>query len=312
MSRTKDGIKPSISGKALLKEVPGIDESIDVNTHEFSNVPSDWIEWDEWVSLSGYINKQLSYYDGIVVVQGTDTIEESAYFFNLTISSNKPVVVTGAMRSSDVWDTDGPRNLRDSLRVAACQDAISKGVVVVVGGEIHAARDVVKIDKQFVSAFGSGRKGALGIVDELGVTFFRSPERRHTYNSEFAPFRSESLPRVDIVYTFTGMDMGIFDFLIKRGSKGIVIVAAGIGNTSKRLYEALGSIVKNVPVVITSRAFHGRVAPIYGYEGGGKSLHDIGCIMGEDLHPLKARILLSLLLSYGMDTSAIETAFREY
>ena len=311
MAKTEAGIKPSVNGRALLNAVPGV-EGIDVDLYEFSNVPSDWIEWEEWILLSRYINERLLHYDGVVIVQGTDTIEESAYFFNLTVSSSKPVVVTGAMRSSDVWDTDGPRNLRDSIMVAGNLNAVSKGVVVVVGGEIHAARDVFKIDRQFTNAFSSGRKGAVGIVDELGVVFFRSPEKRHTYRSEFAPFVGDVLPQVDVVYTYTGMNLDVFNFLVKDGSSGIVVVAAGIGNASKHLYKVLKGVVSKVPVVITSRAFYGRVAPLYGYEGGGKSLYDIGCVMGEDLHPLKARILLSLLLRHGKSLSEIRKGFKEY
>ncbi len=314
--KTGSALSPSVNGKALLHRVSKTQDMVNLTLYEFSNVPSTWLGWREWSALSSITNDALSNkkYDGVVIVQGTDTIEELSYFFHLTIKSDKPVIFTGAMRGVDSPNYDGEQNLIDSIKVASNSESYGKGVLVVMGGEIHSARDVVKMDKYSLSSMSSGKKGVLGMVDEEGVVFYRKPLKKHTYKSKFAPHQHKGeIPNVHILYTYSGMNEEIVrNIIADSGTRGIIITGAGIGNVNKNLFTLLSKSTKTLKVVISSRVWEGRVIPFYGYEGGVETLRNIGCILGEDLHPLKARILLSLGLLHNLNEKQLQETFKEY
>jgi len=222
-------------------------------------------------------------------------MEETAYFLDLTVASEKPVIMVGAMRAASEWDADGPRNLLDASRVAVSPEARGKGTLVVLNGEIHAAREVTKTHSLAVETFDTPEFGALGIVDPEGVRFYRAPLRRQT----FALSPDLVLPTVDIVPNYAGSDGRLIRGLLAQGPvDGLVIDASGAGNIAAPLFEAVREArEQGVAVVITSRTHAGRVLPLYAGGGGGTTLHELGCVFGDNLSAQKARVLLIVALT---------------
>jgi L-asparaginase len=244
---------------------------------------------------------------GVLVTHGTDTMEETAYFLDLTVASDKPVIMVGAMRAASEWDADGPRNILDATRVAVSPEATGKGAFVVLNGEIHAAREVTKTHSLAVETFGTPEFGALGIVDADGVRFYRAPLRRQTL--EMAP--DVELPTVDIIPNYAGSDGRLIRGLMKEGPvDGIIVDAAGAGNIAGRLFEAVVEARHaGVTVVITSRTHAGRVLPLYAGGGGGTTLREMGCIFADNLNAQKARVLLIAALTRTRDVEALRKIF---
>jgi L-asparaginase len=278
---------------------------------QFANVASGSLTLKQWIELANRINTLFTddgELSGIVVTSGTDTLEEMAYFLDLTVRSDKPVVVVGSMRNPSTLGYEGAANLLDAYRVAADPASRGKGVVVVLNDEINAARDVTKSDAHRLDTFQSREYGILGVVDTDRVVYYRDVVKRHTHNSEFDVSRVESLPRVDVVLTYQGATGDIIKGVVDQGAKGIVIAGAGAGATSGTQEEGIRYAAdKGVVVVITTRTGGGRVAART-RGGGSPSLQ----IQGEDLAPLKARILLMLALTRTQDTSVIQRMFTEY
>jgi L-asparaginase len=227
---------------------------------------------------------------GVVVTHGTDTMEESAFLADLAVTSDKPIVFTGAQRPADAPDSDGPRNLADAIRVAAAREARGLGVLVVFEQELHAARDVTKLHTARLGTFYSGEHGKLGEIDGTRVVVHRSPVLRH----HFAIERIE--PSVELIKLVMGTDGRLLRHALETGARGIVLEAFGRGNANHAVvggvHEANG---RGVPVLVTSRCPQGRVEPVYG-NGGGKDLATAGALFAGDLSGPKARILLAALL----------------
>jgi L-asparaginase len=230
---------------------------------------------------------------GVVVTQGTDTLEETSFLADLLLPPGKPVVFTGAQLPNDHPQTDGPRNILDSARAAASPEAVGLGVMVCFNGRLHAARDVTKVHTSALETFQSYEHGALGSVDEKDVVIFRRPTIRLTLSAEKLD------KRVDLIRLVLGMDARAIDALVASGVDGIVVEAFGRGNATTAFGQGVSRACSaGVPVVVTSRCPSGRVKAVYGSGGGGgRDLEDAGAIFAGDLKGAKARILLMVALS---------------
>jgi L-asparaginase len=264
---------------------------------------------NEWVELRALIHR-IARDDpavaGFVIPHGTATLEETAFFLNLTLAVTQPVVLVGAQRPASALGTDAGMNLVNALRVAGSPDARGKGVLAVLNDEIHAARDVVKTSTYRLQTFRSFDFGALGHVDGDGVHFYRAPLRAHMPDTPFASLDLGALPRVDIVYSYAGADGALVDAAVAAGARGIVSAGFAPGSPTPQQRTAFERAAKSgVVIVQCSRAASGRVAPR-------RRLRESGIVAGEDLSPQKARILLMLALSTTSDLGAIERAFQTY
>jgi L-asparaginase len=311
--------------------VPGLDTIATISTQQFSNIASGSITPAMWLDLSRGISDTLRAHPdlaGVVVTHGTDTMEETAYFLDLTIADPRPVVVTGAMRPADGIGIDGPANLRDAVRVAASPSARGRGAMVVMNDEIFAARDVTKSNTVRPDAFASPVRGDLGAADPEELRFFREPHRRSVFDISHV----DSLPRVDIVYSYVGADAAGVDAAVAAGARGIVVASTGRGDVPPKQREALRrAIRKGVVVVVGSRAGSGSVdvgdgvrarssrrdtsatAPSRGNRQRDTSKADgnePSTIGAGTLNVQKARILLMLQLTRSSDPAEVAKVFR--
>ena len=306
---------PAISGEDLVATVPEVAQLAKVEVRNLSNVPSDYMDPPRWVELSRAAQEVLARPEvvGVIVSHGTDTLEETAWFLDLTVKSDKPIVLIGAQRNASERDFDGPRNLLNAVRICVAPDARGKGAMIALNDQINAAREVTKTNTSTPETFKSGDFGFLGVADEDRVVFYRAPLRRQhvpVLGRTGPDGKPAPLPRVDIVAMYGGADGELVRAALLAGAKGIVVQALGWGNMNQPMFQAVKeAISKGVPVVITSRVPNGRVLPHYGWEGGGKTLKDAGAIMGDDLSPVKARILLMLALQSTSDDRAIQAMF---
>jgi L-asparaginase len=248
-----------IGVEQLLRAVPGLDTIAAISTQQFSNIASGSMTPAMWLALSRGIADTLRarpQLAGVVVTHGTDTMEETAYFLDLTIADPRPVVVTGAMRPADGIGIDGPANLRDAVRVAASPSARGRGAMIVMNDEIFAARDVTKSNTVRPDAFTAPVRGDLGAADPDEIRFFREPHRRTVFDIS----RVDALPRVDIVYSYVGADGAGVDAAVAAGARGIVVASTGRGDVPPKQREALRrAMAKGVIVVVGSRAGSGSV-----------------------------------------------------
>ena len=301
---------PAISGEDLLATVPEIAQVARVEVQNLSNVPSDYMDPDRWVQLQKAVGEALARPEvaGVIVSHGTDTLEETAWFLDLTVDSEKPVVLIGAQRNASEKDFDGPRNLLNAARVCVDRGARGKGAMIALNNQINAAREAVKTHTSDPETFKSGDLGFLGVADYDRIVWYRAPLRR-----QHVPLRigeGQHLPRVDIVAMYGGADGALVRAAVGAGAKGLVIQALGWGNMNIPLFEAVKeAIAKGIPVVISTRVWNGRVLPNYGFEGGGKTLQQAGAIFGDNLSPQKARILLLLALQTTSKAAEIQKLF---
>ncbi len=303
----KNAPVPAISGEELLATVPGIASVAKIEVLNLANVPSEYMDPALWVKLQRAVAEALARPEvaGVIVSHGTDTLEETAYFLDLTVSSEKPVVLIGAQRNASEKDFDGPRNLLNAARICASPDARGKGAMVALNNQINAARDVTKTHTSDVETFKSGDFGFLGTVDNDRVVFHRAPLRR-----QHVPLTRETLPYVEIVPMYGGADGTMIRAAVAAGAKAIVVEALGWGNVNIPMYEAVReAIARGVVVVVATRVPNGRVLPVYGNKGGGKTLRDAGAVMADNLPPQKARILAMLALQTTSDPAELQKLF---
>jgi L-asparaginase len=300
-----------LTAEELVDSMRGIERHAKPEFEQFSNLASSQLTLDQWLALSRRINDLFrtdSGLAGIVVTSGTDTLEELAYFLDLTVRSAKPVVVVGSMRNPSTLGYEGAANLLEAFRVAAAPDAAGKGVLVVLNDEINAAREVTKTDALRMNTFQSRGYGMLGVVDADRVVFYRTPIQRHTDRSEFDVGSVAALPRVDVVMVYQGAPDDLIRAAVDHGARGLVVAAAGAGATSGTQAAGLDyARQKGVVVVITTRTGSGRVAPPAGRGGQVREI-----VAGEDLAPVKARVLLMLALTRTRDPGDIQRMFSEY
>lgn len=292
----------------LIQSVPGLDRRVRAEGEQFANVSSGAITLAQWLDLSRRVNERFRNdpdLAGIIVTSGTDTLEELAYFLHLTVVDARPVVVVGSMRNPSQVGYEGAANLDDAFRVAADPAAKGLGALVVLNDEINSARDVTKSDSQRLDTFDSRHYGVLGRVLDR-VVIFRKPVRRHTAQSEFDVRSIQELPRVDVILTYQDAPADLIKAAADAGAKGIVIAGAGTGATSGTQGEGISYATgKGVFVVTTTRTGSG------GVPGGGRG-GTSRRISGDDLQPVKARILLMLALARTQDPAEIQRMFREY
>ena len=318
-----------LTAEELVASMPGLDRYVRPEAEQFSNTSSGALTLKQWLDLSRRINtvfKEEPDLSGVVVTIGTDTLEETAYFLDLTVRSEKPVVVVGSMRNPSTLGYEGAANLLEGFRVAASPDARGKGVLVVLNDEINAARDVTKTDALRLGTFQSRGYGLLGVVDSDRVVFYRSLVKRHSAASEFDVSGIDELPRVDVVMVYQGASGDVIKAIVDQGARGIVIASAGAGATSGTQGQGIQyAIDKGVFVVTSTRTGSGRIAARGRGTAATTTTSNDGDaapaparpasdrrIAAEDLAPVKARILLMLALTRTTDGSEIQRMFTEY
>lgn len=300
---------PAISGDDLVATVPEIAKVAKIEVQNLSNVPSDYMDQERWVGLQKAVVEALARPEvsGVIVSHGTDTLEETAWFLDLTVASEKPIILIGAQRNASEKDFDGPRNILNAARVCVTPEAKGKGAMIVLNNQINAAREVIKSHTSDVETFKSGDFGFLGNADDDRVVFYRSPSRRLN-----VALQGGKLPYVEVVPMYGGADGTLVRAAVAAGAKGIVIQALGWGNVNIPMYEAINeAIKKGVTVVISTRVPNGRVLPVYGFKGGGKTLKDAGAVFADNLPPHKARILLMLALQTSSDAAQLQKLFNK-
>ena len=296
--------------EAMLERIPEADDIAEVQAENLITVGSPAVGPPEWLQLAQRIN-QLFQADpdlaGIVVTHGTATLEETAYFLHLTVKSDRPVVITGAMRPPTAVGTDADLNLLDAIRLAACPDAGGRGVLTVLNNEIQSAREVMKSNTLRVETFISPHFGFLGYVDSDGQpVFYRAVTRAHTTATPFDLSHHAALPRVEIVYAYGGADGTVVQAVHQLGIDGLVVVGFGSGSLPAMFLDACTAVVRDgIPVVLASRAISGRVIMTPGKE-------ERGFIVADDLQPQKARILLMLALMNRQNRQAIQELFYQH
>ncbi|ASW42978.1 asparaginase [Clostridium isatidis] len=298
---------PGLSGEEILSMVTGADEFADIESYSFSEKPSPHISIEDMFRLSNFINELVNRedIDGVVLTHGTDTLEETAYFLDLTINTEKVIVVTGAMRSSSELGYDGPFNLATSICTAISEEAKGRGVLVCFNGELHCASEVTKANSMALNAFRTPNFGPIGIVDNNQVVFHRKTRKHKTYKLD------KIIGDVALIKCVSGMNSDFVEFAIDKGYKGIVIEALGRGNVPPLMLPGIKkALKKEIPVIVVSRCFEGRVREAYGYEGGGKMLKDLGVFFEEDMPGQKARIKLLVVLS-SKENLNLNEAFNE-
>ena len=299
---------PLIAGPELVQAVPQLADHAIVRVEEFSVIGSSKITPEHWLGIARRINAEFSENDnlaGIVITHGTDTLEETAYFLNLTVKSDKPVVLVGSMRSADEVSADGPANLINAVRVAISEQAVSQGVLVVLNEDITAARDAWKTDNRRVQTFRGSNVGHIGTVDPDGVRFYHRILQPHTTNSEFDVSSLTDLPNVFILSDFTGMDESLVRNFGNREMDGLVVRTFAGGRMSNGMLAGLASLEQlGIPTVVTSRVPGGRIVDAPGY--------DFSVVVSNGQQDNKARILLMLALTRTSELDEIQRIFNTY
>ena len=232
-------------------------------------------------------------------------MEETAYFLNLVVKSDKPIVMVGAMRNSGSLSADGPLNIYNAVNVAMCKKAVGKGVMVVMNDEIHAAREVTKTNTTAVDTFKSPNSGKIGTVFYGNVKFYMNPVRKHTVNSAFDITKIKELPRVDIIYSHSNDNPDFVNLAVKNGAKGIINAGMGNGNPFPSALEALGEAVKGGVVVVRDSRVGSGETTLNGEVDDGK----YGFLASDNLNAQKARVLLMLALTQTTDKAKIQEFF---
>lgn len=299
---------PALTGQQILSTVSHLDEGIETRTYDFGQYPGPHVTPTVMWSLMDQVRQFLDdpEVDGVVVTHGTDTLEETAYFLELLLSSEKPVVFTGSMRNASELGYDGPANLRDAILVAASPAARDRGVLVCLNEQILAASEATKTHTEEAGTFQSPNFGPLGIVDSGRVLFYRQPIFPETIPA------TQLVEPVDLIKLYAGADDRLIRYAVDSGARGLVVEALGRGNVPPAVVPGIYHALQNdLPVVITSRALRGRVLDAYGYPGAGKDLRHMGVIFADHLNSQKARLKLMLVLGATSDPALIRRYFEK-
>jgi len=293
--------------ETVLEQIPGIGDIADITLRDYVRIGSSEITLQNWIDIANVITEELAEHpetDGVVVTHGSNTSEETAYFLNLVLDTEVPVIVVAAQRQRTTLSEDGSRNLYDAVRVAAHPDARGHGVLLVVNEMIHAARDVTKTISYRPETWDSGDLGALGLADIDRIRFYRTPRSRHTFGSELhldGITRADQLPRVDIVYTYADAGPELVEAALAAGAEGIIVAGFPTGSPSPAIARALETAeASGVAVVMSHRGGRGRVQTSRPFTSA------------DNLTPQKARILLMLALEHGATGDALENVFGSY
>jgi len=288
------GAVSAVSGKDLIAAVPGLDKIANIETVDFCNIYSSQMTPDIWRNLSAKVQEILERSDvqGVIVTHGTDTMAEGAFFLETTLQSEKPVVFVGAMRTGSDLSPDGPANIYNAVLQVCSPQAKVWGVTVTMNQFINRARHVRKDETTNVQTFNSGEHGYLGYIVEGQVIPFNN-----VLIKKKLPL-PDYFPDVPLITTYAGDDGKFIRYAVDRGVKGLLIEGVGAGNVNKNVFRAIKyALSKKVPVVVASRVRHGGLYPLYGDEGGGSSLINMGAYLAGDLSPCKARLLLMIALA---------------
>jgi L-asparaginase len=300
----------TVGVQALLEAVPELKRIAEVRGEQVFQIASENMTPQHWLKLARRVNDLLARRDtdGVVITHGTDTLEETAYFLDLTVKSERPVVLVGAMRPSTALSADGPINLYNAVLLAGSKAAIGKGVLVCLNDQINAGREVTKTNTSELDTFRTPELGFLGVISDGKPVFYRQPSRRHTTSSEFGIGSLTDLPRVEIVPAYVGSGRGAVDAAVAAGARGIVYAGVGDGSVALDVRPALAEArKKGVVIVRSSRVGSGIVA-----RNGEVNDDEFDFVAGDNLNPQKARILLMLSLTRTNDTRAIQQMFWEY
>ena len=294
----------------LIAAVPQMKKFAAVRGVQVSSVGSQDMTDELWVTLATDVNRLLAQpdVDGVVITHGTDTMEETAYFLNLVVKSDKPVVLTGSMRPSTSLSADGPLNIYNAVGVASDERARGRGVLVVANDDIHGARAVTKRHTTDVETFVSPEVGLIGVCLFDDREFSRSPSRAHTTATPFTVTAGQSLPRVDVIYAHAGMSPDLIDAAVANGAKGIVIAGVGDGNMTTAALEAVRHAVSTGVVVVRST----RVGEGIVRRNIEVNDDEVGTVVSKELNPAKARVLLKLALTQASDSKTVQALFDTY
>jgi L-asparaginase len=297
---------PRLTGEQMLEPLPEIAKVARVEVDKDN--PYDQGSYEDLRKLALRAEEVLRSpdVDGLVYVQGTNTIEETSYFLSLTVNSEKPIVVTGAQRPFNGLSSDAQMNLLDAVRLASAPASRGKGALVAFNGEINAAREVTKTNTYHLQTFRTRDLGLLGYIDPDKIEFYRTPHRRHTVNSEFNLMGAQGMPYVEIAYIHTGTRAGVADAMLALGAMGIVIASVGAG-APNGLTKELEEIIKKRSAVIvqSSRVGEGRIVR-------GNNWYESGMVVADNLSPQKAALLLTLALTKTSEVEEIQRMFDEY
>jgi L-asparaginase len=300
------GAVPALSGEEIVARVQGLRKEARLSLEDYARLPGPHVT-PRWMwRLKERVAALLAdpEVDGVVVTHGTDTLEETAYLLDLTLESEKPVVFCGAMRTISEPGWDGPANLMTAVRTAVHADSGGRGVLIAVGEEVHSAAEATKWHTQSLAAFRSPR-GPLGVV-ERGRVLYQRPAFR---SPRLAARRLVS--DVDLHVMAAGVDAALVRASLARGARGLVIEATGCGNVPPSVLPGIrAALAARVPVVVVSRCAEGRVAPVYGYEGGGQMLRELGVVLAPGLPGQKARIKLMVALGQTSDPDTLRALFE--
>ena len=310
-STTAAGYKSgAVAVDTLIAAVPQMKKFADVRGVQVSSIGSQDMNDEVWIKLAAEVNRlvAMSDVDGVAITHGTDTMEETAYFLNLVVKSEKPVVFTGSMRPSTSLSADGPLNIYNAVGVASDPRAKGRGVLVVANDDIHSARGITKRHTTDVETFVSPEVGLIGVVLFDDRQFSRTPARAHTKATPFTVSEGKPLPRVDIIYAHAGMSPDLIDAAVANGAKGLVIAGVGDGNMTTPALEAVKrAIGKGVIIVRSTRVGEGIVRRNI-------EVNDdkTGTVVSMELNPSKARVLLKLALTLTSDPKKIQEYFDTY
>ena len=299
---------PYFHGVELLEMIPQAKQFANISVYEFGKFPGPHITPELMLELSKKIKEFISHadIDGVIVTHGTDTLEETAYFLDLTIKTEKPIVVIGAMKTSSEKDWDGPLNLLDAIHICNNTNSRGMGVLVCLNGEINAASEVTKTHTEDIETFRSLDFGSLGFVERSRVIFNRQPNKLERIETE------KINSNVDLIKIYAGMNEKFFKYSADSGVEGVVIEAMGVGNVPPLAFDGIKYIVeKNIPVVLVSRCPAGETLDIYGYPGAGKWLKKMGVIFADYLNGQKARIKLIVCLGLTNDKEKLRKLFEK-
>ena len=300
----------TVGVQRLIEAVPELAKVANVSGEQVFQIASENMSNEHWLTLAKRVNAPLAQpnVDGIVITHGTDTLEETAYFLDLTVKSRKPVVLVGSMRPSTAMSADGPINLYNAVLLAATPEAAGKGVLVAMNDQIHAAREVTKTNTTTLDTFKTPELGLLGYIQGGKAYFYRQPLRKHTLDTEFDVGALTALPQVDIVYGYANMNAVALDAFVAAGARGIIHAGVGDGSLATRVVPSLKAArAKGVVIVRASRVGQGILA-----RNGEANDDALDFVVADTLNAQKARILLMLALTRTTDTREIQRMFYTY
>lgn len=303
-----DGAIPSLSPNDIVSTLSGIDEFDNLDVYEFSRKPSPSITNIDMKRIASKVQQILDRKDsaGVVVVHGTDVLEETAFYLNAVIDSEKPVVLTGSMKNASELGYDGLTNLVSSIKVCMSKESLGKGTLVVMNDTINSAVEVTKTHTMSLDTFKSIEFGPLGMIDHHEVIYYRNITHNKKYNLE-----NKINDHTHLIKIYAGMTGSIIDYLVSKNAKGIVLETLGRGNVPPLMLDSISKAIKaGVVIVLTSRCYSGRVLDTYAYPGGGKDLTKRGCILGGSFNGQKARLLLMLAISNELTNQEIKDLFK--